>query len=417
MLRLMQSLLILSFLLGTAEARQIFIDDGDYLLSIHTLSEKYCRHIDHYRKFCEAKSLSYIDDNVSDLPDFLEGLRNHIEPAIRSYRQKDLKKEVWNTTRKSDGEISGEWYDKTRIGLFAKTPATYTLSFESNGFSGGAHGYDTVSYTNIDISTQKSLPLKELFLPGTEEKLAQIALAYYKLARNMKPYQPLTYDAWFEDRFKLPENYAITSYGLYFLYNQYEIKPYAEGRTDFFLPYAAIRSIIDPKGPLAFALKVPKEKMEAVFENDQMRLSFKAQKKGDWITIWAHLTPKYYALHAWLTISLPQIRSKKYLLSTGYNGFERLIPYDTKNKVYNRYEKKAVPAKYMILEADKVTPEYDKTYTMWFRIKEPPKLKTLIIDIRATLKRERNSFTLPEEYEGVTGVQGYKNYRMFLPLK
>ena len=416
MIRRFSLLLIFPALFIPLGAEPVFLSEEIRPLSTETLSREYCRHIDRHRTFCEAKRLSYIDYNVSDLPDFLGGLKNFIEPALRSYRQNDLKKEVLETAREG-AEVTGKWYDETGIRIFAKTPATYTLAFESNGFSGGAHGYDTTSYTNVDIATQKSLSLTDLLLPKTQERFKAIALAYYKLARNMKPYQPLTYDAWFEDRFKLPENYAVTDYGLYFLYNQYEIKPYAEGRTDFFLPYAAIRSLIDPKGPLAFAKKVPRGKMEARFENDQMRLFVKAKQQGDWITVWADLTPKQYGLHAWLTVSLPQIKSKKYLLSTGYNGFERMIPYDRRNKIFDRYAHKAVPAKYMVLEADRGAPEYDKTYTMWFRIKKPAKLETLLIDVRATLKNTRLTRTLPEEYEGVTGLQGYKNYRILLPLK
>jgi hypothetical protein len=65
----------------------------------------------------------------------------------------------------------------------------------------------------------------------------------------------LTEDEWFEERFILPENFAFTSRGILFLYNQYEIKPYSSGLSTFLLPYEALRGIIDPAGPLAFVLK------------------------------------------------------------------------------------------------------------------------------------------------------------------
>ena len=409
-------LFVLSLLINFTDAQERFVDESAFHLAHNTLSEKYCKAFKAKKHFCKAKKLSYIDTNVTDLPAFLKGLETYMAPIFKEYRENHLKNDVLSTIKEFNGDITGEWYDDTRITLFAKTPATYTLSFESSGYSGGAHGYYTVTYTNIDIKTQKRLTLQNLFLPDYDEKLHSIARSYYKKAHDLKPSESLASDGWFENKFVLAENFAITPYGLYFLYNQYEIKSYADGQTEFFLPYSAIRELIDPNGPLAFARKASQGKIETAFENEQMQLSLDVNPKGDEVTITAHLTPLEYAKHAWLSVSLPQIGSKRQLLSTGYEHFGHLIPYGTKNKIYNSSVKKAIRAKYMLLEADKRNPEYDKEYTMWFRIKVPPKIKTLTIDIRATLKKEKMTYTLPDEYEGVKGQQGYKNYRILLPL-
>ncbi len=415
--RSLKFLFILLIICSTTQAQQHFIDDGDYPLSTHTFSEKYCSRIDRDREFCQAYTLSSIDGNDSNIPDFLKGVEAYIDPTLTSYRQFNLKKEVSDTLSDFGNDISGHWYDETRIGLFAKTQSTYTLSFESNGYSGGAHGYYTVTYTNVDIRTKKSLSLQDLFLPGSQKRLYQVALSYYKTARNLNPSQSLTQDGWFENRFRFAENFAITPYGLYFLYNQYEIKPYAEGQTSFFLPYGAIGDLIDPKGPLAFALELPPGRIEAAFDNECMQLSVDVVRKGDRVTITAHLVPLKHAKHLWLSVSLPQISSKRQLLSTGYDRFQRVIPYDTGNRIYNSFAKKAIPAKYVLVEADKVNPGYDENHTMWFRVKIPPELGKLIIDIRATMKKEKRTCRLPEFYEGITGEQGYKNYRVILPMR
>ena len=248
-------ILVLLTFLGMAQAQQRFLDPGEYHLSIRTLSEKYCTRIDKDRTFCEGKKLSYLDTDVRNLPAFLKGAHTFIDPILDDYRKENLKKEVFDTIKELDGDVRGEWYGETRIDLFAKTPTTYTLAIESNGYTGGAHGYDTVGYTNVSIATQKKLTLRELFLPGTEEKLKAVALKFYRMQHNLKPFQPLTDDDWFENRFVLAENFAITPRGLYFLYNRYEIKPYAAGQTSFFLPYGAVRDLIDPQGPLAFAIR------------------------------------------------------------------------------------------------------------------------------------------------------------------
>ncbi len=346
----------------------------------------------------------------------MRGVDTHITPFLNTYRKSDPHKLVTDTIKQFGDTISGDWYDNTNITLFAKTPRTYTLSIESNGYSGGAHGYYTIAYINIDTQTQKQLSLSNLFLPKYKQKLHNIALAYYKIAHNLKPSDPLTQDGWFDNKFMLAENFAITPQGLYFLYNQYEIKPYADGQTNFLLPYAAIQKIIDPKGLLAFALNASNNSLKATYANEQMKLSAEIKRRGDTVTLTAHLTPRTSAKAAWLSVSLPQIDSKRQLLSTGYKGFDHVVPYDTRNSIYNGALNKSMHARYMLVEADKRNVDYDKRYTMWFRFKVPHKLKTLIIDIRATLKNDKMTYTLPEEYEGVKGQQGFKNYRLVLPL-
>ncbi len=147
-----------------------------------------------------------------------------------------------------------------------------------------------------------------------------------------------------------------------------------------------------------------------------MRLSLEAWRKDDRVMIRAHLTPLRAAKRIWLTLSLPQIPSKSYLLGTGYEGFDRLIPYDNGNRIYNRRMKKEIPARYLLVEGEKANPRYDHEYTQWFRIKVPSKLQALIIDIRTTLQSDERTYRLPDDYEGITGEQGYRNYRVLLPL-
>ena len=195
MLRLL-SKFFLTFMafLCVAEAQQRFLDPGEYRLSTRTLSEKYCTRIDKDHSFCEGKKLSYLDTNVSDLPAFLKGAHAFIDPILGSYRKNNLKKEVFDTIKELGGDVSGEWYGETRIDLFAKTQATYTLAIESNGYTGGAHGYDTVGFVNVSIATQKKLSLQELFIPGIQGKLKAAALKFYRMQYNLKPSQPLTDD-------------------------------------------------------------------------------------------------------------------------------------------------------------------------------------------------------------------------------
>ncbi len=406
----------LLLLLQSSFAREIFIDRSANGLAYLTLSEQYCKTNGSDKTLCQEKKLRYIDPDDSDLPSFMKDLSAYIKPQLQHYRAEKLKEDVLSLVKDFKGDIQGEWYNHTEIDLFSKTPATYTLSVTSSSYTGGAHGAYGIAYENFDIKSQKKIGLEQLFLPHTEEKLLKIAEQHYRHASALKPYETLADDGWFENSFKLADQFALTSRGLNFLYNQYEIKSYADGITTFLLPYYKIRELIDPKGPLAFALSQPKE-THATFDNEHMTIRLQAQKNQDGtVSVTASMTAKTSALHGWLSISLPQIHSKKVLTQTYRNRFDRLISYGLHNKIYDAKLHKSKQADYLLIEADKKPWQYSKTYTTRFRFIPHRHLKELIIDLRGMLKTQNGTYALPDEYEGIYGQQHFKNYRVFLEL-
>jgi len=53
------------------------------------------------------------------------------------------------------------------------------------------------------------------------------------------------------DVFTLTDNFAITKKGLKFVYNPYEVAPYALGQQEIMIPYALIKELIRKDGLLA----------------------------------------------------------------------------------------------------------------------------------------------------------------------
>lgn len=101
------------------------------------------------------------------------------------------------------------------------------LQFQTDMFTGGAHGYRSTNYLSFDPISGKRLSAEELF---TE--------AFKAFAeKDFRKQQDIPEDAninstglFFEnDRFKLPSNIGITADKVILFYNAYEIAPYAEG--------------------------------------------------------------------------------------------------------------------------------------------------------------------------------------------
>lgn len=410
--------LLLTILLSFfVHAQELFINQDGLNLAHITLSETYCKNTRQSQHLCQNKKLSYIDYDDAQLPTFLEGIKAHIAPVVEKYKAEDLKKTTLENVTAMHGDISGDWNNESTIDLFAKTPTTYTLSTTSSGYEGGAHGYYVQRYDNYNTTTHTKFTLDELFLSDYNQTLHRVAKAHYKALVGLTPNQPLTDDGWFQDKFVLAENFAITSRGLHFFYNQYEIKPYAAGPTEFMLPYYHIKKLINPKGPLGFVLK-DNRPLHAYFKQEE-QMSFEVdgqvQKDGT-VKITAKMQNFSYHNKGWFSLSFPQLSSKSAVVSLNKQGFTLANAYPKGSKIYNQELKKAIRSDYLLVEGEDSDWNIDKVNTITLTLTPPAKAKQLILDIRGNLKSKATTLMLPDEYNGVKGQQGFTNYRVFIEL-
>lgn len=416
-MHLIIKILLLISLYTISNATEIFVNKEGMKLAHINLSEKYCKSTKNERKLCKTKKLSYIDYADPDLPTFLRNIQQHITPILKAYLGEDLKNSTLADVKDFGADINGDWYNETDINLFSKTPTTYTLSKTSSGYSGGAHGYHAVGFTNYDIKTQKKLTLDDLFLADYNQTLHTIALSHYRLSQGLKPNQTLIDDGWFDNKFMLAKSVAITSRGLYFLYNSYEIKPYAAGFTEFMLPYSKLKAIINPKGALAFALNKTHTFHASFSSENQVSTTIDTQINTDkTITITAKMTNLSYLNKGWLSLSFPQLESKHQVVHIQNIDFKQANTYPKGSKIYHNKRNKAVRSSYVLVEGEDNNWKYKDTHTIAITITPPTHSKELILDIRSALKSQNKSIVLPSEYDGVEGQQGYTNYRVFIGL-
>jgi hypothetical protein len=217
-------------------------------------SREYCRPKNRRLKLCQKVEIS-LPVFGRDAPVFTREIAGRLSLYLKDYEKSDPVRDVEEVIGDYEGVVGGEWYDTLEVDLYARTPSTYTLRLTRSEYSGGAHGSFTVMFLNFLPGREAPVKISECFRSGSGKRLLKIAEHHYRREHGLTPNTPLTADGWFEKRFVTAENFAFTSRGILFLYNQYEIKPYAAGLTTFLLPYEALHGIIDPDGPLAFALK------------------------------------------------------------------------------------------------------------------------------------------------------------------
>ncbi|AYL96507.1 DUF3298 and DUF4163 domain-containing protein [Mucilaginibacter celer] len=122
-----------------------------------------------------------------------------------------------------------------------------TLQVKGYTYTGGAHGGSFTAFINWDTKAGKNLTLNDIFTPGYQDKLKAIAEKIFRRDEKLSDRASLKDNYFFkDDKFALNTNFSVTPLGIKFLYNQYEIKPYAAGITELFIPYAQIKSLLRP---------------------------------------------------------------------------------------------------------------------------------------------------------------------------
>lgn len=119
-----------------------------------------------------------------------------------------------------------------------------TFSISHYLYTGGAHPNGHLSYYNLEKKTGRLLHLKDVCTDIPE--LTRRAEVYFRRQQGLaegEEYAEQGY--WFEnDRFHLNENFYFADGQLVFLYNQYEIAPYAMGVISCKVPLTELKDIL-----------------------------------------------------------------------------------------------------------------------------------------------------------------------------
>ena len=145
------------------------------------------------------------------------------EDFIRNYRE----------TAKEFPEYDLPWEATVNGKLVYSTPNILCLQFNTDMFTGGAHGYRSTDYLNFDPENGKTLTAADLFT----EKFVEFVEKDFRQKQDIPQDSNINSTGLFfeNDRFHLPKNIGITKDKVILHYNAYEIAPYASG--DFILSY------------------------------------------------------------------------------------------------------------------------------------------------------------------------------------
>lgn len=141
---------------------------------------------------------------------------------------------------------SWPWQSETTGEVLLDRPGLLTVSIFTYAFTGGAHGMSVTQYLIFDTATGRQLGLNDLFKPGFEATLDKLIERRFRQMRGLSATDPLNSEkgGLFENKITHNENFAVTGSGIRFLYNQYEIAPYAAGQITINLSFDELKEIL-----------------------------------------------------------------------------------------------------------------------------------------------------------------------------
>ena len=108
------------------------------------------------------------------------------------------------------------------------------------GYSGGAHGMDAKTAVTFSLSTGEEVTESDLFIEGYENKLTEA------LRRNLLVSIP-DQSMLFETEIFPGGDFYLTSEGITYIYQRYEVGPYVIGIVEVTVPWNEIKDILKAK--------------------------------------------------------------------------------------------------------------------------------------------------------------------------
>ncbi|WP_237708905.1 DUF3298 and DUF4163 domain-containing protein [Gillisia marina] len=165
---------------------------------------------------------SHIEDHVIKMIDYqdyedLESLESLAQTFIDDYE----------ISAKEFPEYNIPWEAYVEGKITYQSEKLISIQFDVALFTGGAHGYTSVTYLNFDPETGRLVSNEELF----SQDFKDFAEVRFRKKNDIPENESINSTGLFfeNDKFQLPQNIGFHSNKVVLIYNSYEIASYSEG--------------------------------------------------------------------------------------------------------------------------------------------------------------------------------------------
>lgn len=146
-------------------------------------------------------------------------------------------------TKKEMPDQAMGWYYRSTLAVNIKSDTLISIGAVNEFFTGGAHGGYGKYFINLEPATGKTVLLSDVLKPGYETTLRKEGEISFRKSLQLADTASLS-DQGFEfpeNKFALNDNYGFTKEGIVFVFNVYEIAPYALGEQEVLISYEKLK--------------------------------------------------------------------------------------------------------------------------------------------------------------------------------
>ncbi|WP_442588193.1 DUF3298 domain-containing protein [Pedobacter sp. AW31-3R] len=197
-----------------------------------------------YPVFSDAAVNKFIEDRVTGMSG-QQGLYKTYKDVATGFIKE------FNAYQAKNADAGQSWFEDIDLKVTANHPSYLSILFTYVDYKGGAHPNTLFTYLNYNPKTYQTITLDSLITSDGMPKLRAVAEQIFRKNEKLAPKASLSEGYFFaEGVFSLAETFTVTKEGLKFLYNPYEIKPYASGTTELIVPFADLKDILKPSSIL-----------------------------------------------------------------------------------------------------------------------------------------------------------------------
>lgn len=147
----------------------------------------------------------------------------------------DFNSEFVNFKKDFPESAATNWELNIETELSYQSEDIITISINTYEYKGGAHGNDKIKFLNLNAITGEVLQQSDIIKNTNDFKT--LAKSYFIKSLETEDKDLKIEDFFFGTPFQLPENIGFSDDGLVLLYNVYEVASYAQGYTEFVIPF------------------------------------------------------------------------------------------------------------------------------------------------------------------------------------
>lgn len=156
---------------------------------------------------------------------------------------------VYETGESDISNVSAMWEVYNEIVLVSQDSSILTWVESGYDYTGGAHGNYASYYHMYDLKAAKLLGPEDFFVSGYEPVLEDAINKQLRKDLEVDENTSLSEsEGFFVEVVPVTSNMVVSASGITFLYNVYEIAPYAFGSVVIEIPFSSVKSIIEPEG-------------------------------------------------------------------------------------------------------------------------------------------------------------------------